>query len=60
MAGEPGRTWEPCAVVPDAELWAAEREQREQLVQFVQERSGIDRLAERQPRAGIEAAARRV
>ena len=26
--------------------------------QFVQERSGIDRLAERQPRAGIEAAAR--
>ena len=28
------------------------------LVKFVQERSGIDRLAERQPRAGIEAAAR--
>ena len=51
-------TWEALDAVPDAELWAARREQRSELVQFVKERSGIDRLAERQPRAGIEAAAR--
>ncbi len=51
-------TWEALDSVPDAELWAARREQRAELVRFVQERSGIDRLAERQPRAGIEAAAR--
>ena len=51
-------TWAPLDAVPDAELWEARREQRAELVEFVQERSGIDRLAERQPRAGIEAAAR--
>ena len=51
-------TWEALDAVPDAELWDARREQRAELVEFVQERSGIDRLAERQPRAGIEAAAR--
>jgi glycogen phosphorylase len=50
-------TWEALDRVPDAELWAARREQRAELVEFVQERSGLDRLAERQPRAGIEAAA---
>ena len=51
-------TWEALERCPDAELWEARREQRAELVEFVQERSGIDRLAERQPRAGIEAAAR--
>ncbi len=51
-------TWEALDAVSDAELWSARREQRTELVEFVQERSGIDRLAERQPRAGIEAAAR--
>jgi len=51
-------TWEALDRVPDAELWAVRREQRAKLVEFVQERSGIDRLAERQPRAGIETAAR--
>ena len=51
-------TWEALDAVPDAELWAARCEQRAELVEFVQERSGIDRLAEHQPRAGIEAAAR--
>jgi glycogen phosphorylase len=51
-------TWAPLDAVPDAELWEARLEQRAELVKFVQERSGIDRLAERQPRAGIEAAAR--
>jgi starch phosphorylase len=56
-ATEPG-TWDGLDGVPDAALWAVRREQRAQLVEFVKERSGIDRLAERQPRAGIEAAAR--
>jgi glycogen phosphorylase len=51
-------TWEALDRVPDAELWEARREQRAELVEFVQERSGIDRLAERQPRVQIEAAAR--
>jgi starch phosphorylase len=56
-ASEPG-TWEALDAVPDAELWEARREERAELVEFVKDRSGIDRLAERQPRAGIEAAAR--
>ena len=51
-------TWDALDTVPDSELWEARREQRSELVAFVKERSGIDRLAERQPRAGIEAAAR--
>jgi glycogen phosphorylase len=51
-------TWEEFDAVPDSELWAARREQRSELVAFVKERSGTDRLAERQPRSGIEAAAR--
>jgi starch phosphorylase len=50
--------WEALDAVTDAELWQARCEQRAELVRFVQERSGIDRLAERQPRVGIEAAAR--
>ncbi len=51
-------TWDALDTVPDGELWEARREQRSELVEFVKDRSGIDRLAERQPRAGIEAAAR--
>ena len=50
--------WEGLDGVSDAELWAARCEQRAELVAFVKERSGIDRLAEGQPRPGIEAAAR--
>jgi starch phosphorylase len=50
--------WDGLHEVSDAELWAARCEQRADLVAFVKERSGIDRLAERQPRPGIEAAAR--
>jgi starch phosphorylase len=56
-ASEPA-TWQALDAVPDSELWAVRREQRAELVEFVKDRSGIDRLAERQPRAGIEAAAR--
>ncbi|HYB25660.1 MAG TPA: alpha-glucan family phosphorylase [Solirubrobacteraceae bacterium] len=51
-------TWAALDAVPDAELWSARREQRTELVEFVKQRSGIDRLAERQPRPEIEAAAR--
>ena len=51
-------TWEALDAIPDGELWKARCEQRAELVEFVKDRSGIDRLAERQPRAGIEAAAR--
>ncbi len=51
-------TWAELDAVPDAELWSARCQQRAKLVEFVKQRSGIDRLAERQPRALIEAAAR--
>ena len=50
--------WEALDHVSDADLWAARCEQRADLVAFVKERSGIDRLAERQPRPIIEAASR--
>ncbi len=56
-ASEPD-IWKALDRVPDAELWSVRREQRAELVEFVRQRSGIDRLAENQPRAGIEAAAR--
>jgi glucan phosphorylase len=51
-------TWAALDEVPDSELWRARCDQRAELVEFVKQRSGIDRLAERQPRAEIEAAAR--
>ena len=50
--------WDGLDGVSDAELWEARCEQRADLVAFVKERSGIDRLAERQPRPMIEAASR--
>jgi starch phosphorylase len=56
-ASEPA-TWQALDAVPDGELWEARREERSELVEFVKDRSGIDRLAGRQPRPGIEAAAR--
>ena len=51
-------TWPTLDEVPDSELWRARCDQRAELVEFVKQRSGIDRLAERQPRPEIEAAAR--
>ena len=57
-AGERVAIWAALDAVSDAELWEARCEQRAELVEFVKERSGIDRLAERQPRPMIEAAAR--
>ena len=53
-----GHTWAALDEVPDGELWSARCDQRAELVEFVKQRSGIDRLAERQPRAEIEAASR--
>ncbi len=37
-------TWAPVAGIPDAELWAARREQRGKLVDYVRARSPTDRL----------------
>jgi len=51
-------TWAPLDAVPAAELWSARCVQRADLVQFVKEYGGIDRLVERQPRHLIEAAGR--
>ena len=50
--------WAAVDRISDAELWAVRCEQRAQLVEFVKQRSGMDRLAERQPRAAVEAAVR--
>jgi starch phosphorylase len=50
--------WDALDDVSDTELWEARCEQRADLVAFVKERSGIDRLAERQSRPIIEAASR--
>jgi len=50
--------WETLDAMPDEELWKARCDQRAELVEFIKRRSGIDRLAERQPRPGVETAAR--
>ncbi|MGI8803729.1 MAG: alpha-glucan family phosphorylase [Solirubrobacteraceae bacterium] len=51
-------TWEPISAIPDAELWAARREQRAELVDYVRERSPSDRLG-RGDSPGFAAAAAR-
>jgi starch phosphorylase len=51
-------TWSAIDAIPDEELWAARCEQRSRLVEFVRERSAIDRLVREEPRDYIEAAAR--
>jgi starch phosphorylase len=56
-AADPG-TWAALDAIPDEELWAARCEQRSRLVEFVRERSAIDRLVREEPRDYIEAAAR--
>ncbi len=55
-AGDP-QTWAAVDRIPDDELWAVRRRQREQLVAFVRERSVTDRLARNDLREYIEAAA---
>lgn len=44
--------------IPAAELWAARCEQRELLVDFVRDRSQLDRIARGEPREVVEASAR--
>jgi starch phosphorylase len=56
-AADPG-TWSAVAQIPDAELWAARRRQRDQLVSFVRERSTSDRLGRGDLRDYVQAAAR--
>lgn len=39
------QTWEPVDAIPDAEVWAARCEAREELIAYVQDRVARDRLA---------------
>jgi glycogen phosphorylase len=48
-------TWEPVDAIDDADLWAARREQRAELVAWARERSMADRLGREEPRAYVEA-----
>ena len=50
--------WEPLDGVPDEELWAVRNEQRQRLVDYVRERSVIDRLARGDARQYVASAAR--
>jgi starch phosphorylase len=51
-------TWAAVDAIPDEELWAARCEQRTALVEFVRERSALDRLQREEPPGYIDAAAR--
>jgi starch phosphorylase len=51
-------TWEPVGEIPGHELWAARRQQRAALVEWVRERSATDRLSRGEDRVYAEAAAR--
>ncbi len=50
--------WAGVDDIPDAELWQVRNEQRESLVEFVRERSVVDRLARGEPLEYVEAAER--
>src|SRR5205823_9700791 len=50
-------TWAPVDAIPDAELWAVRRAQREGLISYVRRRAVVDRLARDEPRPYAEAAA---
>jgi starch phosphorylase len=50
-------TWAPVRDIPDAELWAARRAQRADLVAWVRGKSVTDRLGREEPRGYVEAAA---
>ncbi len=51
-------TWEPVDRIPDEELWAVRAEQRATLVDYVRDRSAVDRLSRGEPREYVAAAAR--
>ena len=56
-AGDPA-TFEPIDAIPAAELWAVRCEQRRRLVDYVRDRSQLQRIARGDPRDVIEASAR--
>jgi len=56
-AAEPA-TWAPVQDIPDEELWAVRREQRATLVDYVRDRSAVDRLSRGEQRGYVEAATR--
>jgi starch phosphorylase len=47
--------WAPVDAIDDADLWAARREQRAELVAWARERSMADRLGREEPREYVEA-----
>jgi starch phosphorylase len=51
-------TWKAVDEIPDEELWATRNRLRAELVEFVRERSVLDRLARNEPHDYVEAAAR--
>ncbi|MCW2992093.1 MAG: glycosyltransferase family 1 protein [Solirubrobacterales bacterium] len=51
-------TWGPVAGIPDEELWAVRAQQRATLVDYVRDRSALDRLSRGEQRGYVEAAAR--
>jgi starch phosphorylase len=51
-------TWAAVDGIPDDELWAVREQQRRLLVDFVRERSVLDRVARGEPREYVQAAAR--
>ncbi|HEV2059364.1 MAG TPA: alpha-glucan family phosphorylase, partial [Solirubrobacteraceae bacterium] len=56
-AGDPA-TFEPIDAIPAAELWAVRCEQRRRLVDYVRDRSQLQRIARGEPRDHVEASAR--
>ena len=50
--------WEHVDAIPDEELWAVRQSQRAALVEYVRERSLLDRVARGEPRQYVDAAAR--
>ncbi|MFL5844969.1 MAG: alpha-glucan family phosphorylase [Solirubrobacteraceae bacterium] len=51
-------TWEAVDGIPDEEIWAARNEQRGTLIDYVRDRSALDRLSRGEQRGYVEAAAR--
>jgi starch phosphorylase len=51
-------TWDAIDQIPDEDLWATRNRLRAELVDFVRERSVLDRLARNEPHDYVEAAAR--
>jgi starch phosphorylase len=51
-------TWAGVDAIPDEDLWGVRGEQRSRLVEFVRERSAVDRLNRGEPMEYVDAAAR--